>query len=81
MRQMHQSFALCSRLVYKEAIAEGEVLRILQEGRGSFFDPAILDLFFKDLEAMREIQSRYVEREEDNDPFKNLDRVIIREEE
>ncbi|MCX5910225.1 MAG: GAF domain-containing protein [Deltaproteobacteria bacterium] len=73
--------ALCSRRVYKEAMAEGEVLRILQEGRGSFFDPAILELFFKDLEAMREIQSRYVEREEDNDPFKNLDRVIIREEE
>jgi putative two-component system response regulator len=71
--------ALSSKRVYKEALAEEDVLRILKEGRGLFFDPDLLDVFLKDLEAMREIQHRYADREEDYDTFKNLDRVIIEE--
>lgn len=73
--------ALSSKRVYKEALAEDEVLRILREGRGSFFDPKILDIFLDNLEAVHKIQSRYVDREEDFDKFKNLDRLVIEEEE
>ncbi|MBM4332927.1 MAG: GAF domain-containing protein [Deltaproteobacteria bacterium] len=73
--------ALSSKRVYKEALAEDDVLRILREGRGSFFDPKILDIFLDNLEAVRKIQSRYMDREEDFDKFKNLNRLVIEEEE
>jgi putative two-component system response regulator len=69
--------ALSSRRVYKEALPENEVLRILEEGRGVFFDPEILPLFLDRLEEAREIQSRYGDRPEDFDKFRNLDQVAI----
>ncbi len=37
--------ALSSRRPYKEPLPPEEVLRILQEGRGSHFDPVVLDVF------------------------------------
>jgi putative two-component system response regulator len=57
--------ALSSRRVYKEPLPEGEVLTLLEEGRGKLFDPSLLDLFFRNFEAIREIQRRFSEREED----------------
>jgi HD-GYP domain-containing protein (c-di-GMP phosphodiesterase class II) len=72
--------ALSSRRVYKEALPENEVLRILEEGRGVFFDPEILPLFLDRLEEAREIQSRYGDRPEDFDKFRNLNQVSIEEE-
>ena len=69
--------ALSSRRVYKEALPENEVLRILEEGRGVFFDPEILPLFLDRLEEAREIQSRYGDAPEDFDKFRNLDQVAI----
>lgn len=72
--------ALSSKRVYKEALEEKEVLKILQEGRGSFFDPHILDVFLDHLEEVREIKKRYQDREEDFHQFGNLDRLIIEEE-
>jgi putative two-component system response regulator len=73
--------ALSSKRVYKEAMAEVEVLRILEEGRGSIFDPAMLDVFLGRLDAVREIRSRYADREEDFDKFRNLNSLEIEEEE
>jgi len=72
--------ALSSRRVYKEAFPENEVLRILEEGRGVFFDPEILNLFLDRLGEAREIQSRYDDRPEDFEKFRNLDQVGIEEE-
>ena len=37
--------ALISKRVYKAAIAFSEVHKIMQEGRGSHFDPDIIDNF------------------------------------
>ncbi len=37
--------ALSSKRPYKEALAPAEVLRLLGEGRGTHFDPGILDVF------------------------------------
>ena len=71
--------ALSSRRVYKEALPENEVIRILEEGRGSFFDPEILALFLERLEEVRGIQSRYGDAPEDFDKFRNLDRIVIEE--
>ena len=72
--------ALSSKRVYKEALTEEEVLCILAEGQGTFFDPMILDAFLKRIEAMREIQARFADREEDFIKFRNLDHLVIEEE-
>lgn len=69
--------ALSSKRVYKEALEEKEVLKILQEGRGSFFDPQILDIFLAHFTEVREIKNRYQDHEADFDQFHNLDRLII----
>ena len=37
--------ALCSRRPYKEPLPFAQVMRVLQDGRGSHFDPAVLDMF------------------------------------
>ena len=71
--------ALSSRRVYKEALPENDVLRLLEEGRGVFFDPEILALFFERLGEVREIQGRYGDAPEDFDKFRNLDRIVIEE--
>ncbi len=42
--------ALRSDRVYRKALPEDEVMRILREGRGTQFDPAILDVFLGMLE-------------------------------
>jgi len=51
--------ALSSKRVYKDAHSEGEVLGLLEEGRGSFFDPQLVDVFLARLGEIREIQDRY----------------------
>ena len=58
---------------------EEEVLCILGEGQGSFFDPNILDIFFRRLDTVREIRDHYVDRAEDFDKFRNLDYLMIEE--
>ncbi len=72
--------ALSSKRVYKEAIAEDKVLRILTEGRRSIFDPMIMDVFLSHLNEVREIKERYADREEDFDKFRNLNSLEIEEE-
>ena len=71
--------ALSSKRVYKEALAEPEVLRILEEGRGTFFDPEILEVFLGHLPGVREIKERYRDREEDFDKFRNASSLEIEE--
>ena len=72
--------ALSSKRVYKEAMPEAEVLRILNEGRGTHFDPAILDVFLGGLEEVRTIKDRHSDREEDFDKLRNLDSTEADEE-
>ncbi len=71
--------ALSSKRVYKAPLPEEEVLCILGEGRGSFFDPDLLDLFFRDIAAMREIQRSYSDREKELDQFKSPARLVNEE--
>jgi putative two-component system response regulator len=72
--------ALSSKRVYKEALSEEEVLCILAEGQGTFFDPMILDTFLKRIEAMREIRARFADQDEDFSKFRNLDHLVIEDE-
>jgi putative two-component system response regulator len=47
--------ALSHKRHYKDAWPEEKVVQILQEGRGTHFDPKILDLFLENLDTMRAI--------------------------
>ncbi|MEW5735415.1 MAG: HD domain-containing phosphohydrolase [Thermodesulfobacteriota bacterium] len=51
--------ALCSRRVYKEPWPETEVLKALEEGAGTQFDPELMEMFFSRLDVVRAIRARY----------------------
>ena len=53
--------ALSTRRSYKPAFPREKCFAILEEGRGTHFDPQILDAFFAAREAIVEIQIRYAE--------------------
>lgn len=53
--------ALINRRVYKEAFPIEEAMRILREGRGTHFDPDILDAFLEIEDEFRGIASRYAD--------------------
>ena len=51
--------ALTSKRPYKEPFSEEKTLAIMAEGRGSHFDPEVLDIFMKNLDEIRFIKSKY----------------------
>lgn len=57
--------ALISRRVYKEPIEHDEAVRLIVEGRGSHFDPDIVDAFVTIADSFRAISRAYAD-EEDN---------------
>ncbi len=57
--------ALISRRVYKPAFAVEEAIRIILEGRGSHFDPDVVDAFVSHLEDFRGVAARYSDHEGD----------------
>ena len=57
--------ALISRRVYKAPISHQKAIAILQEGRGTHFDPDLLDLFISSQDTMQAIAMRYQEDEDE----------------
>ncbi|MEO1525121.1 MAG: HD domain-containing phosphohydrolase [Planctomycetota bacterium] len=53
--------ALSSERPYKAAFPREKCFRILEEGRGSHFDPEVLDAFFRRTDEITSIQLRYAE--------------------
>ena len=53
--------ALTSDRVYKRAMALGKALDILREGRGTHFDPELLDLFLSSFDSVVAIKSQYAD--------------------
>ncbi len=51
--------ALCSERPYKPAFPEDRCLAIIAEGRGTHFDPAVVDAFFASLDEIRAIRHRW----------------------
>ncbi len=51
--------ALSCKRVYKEAWDKEKVLETIREGRGTHFDPDIVDAFFESLDVIESIQKRY----------------------
>ncbi len=56
--------ALTHDRVYRPAMTESEALAILEEGRGTHFDPRLLDLFMSLLPEMRAIAEALTDDEE-----------------
>ena len=50
--------ALTHDRVYRKALPESEALAILEQGRGTHFDPNMLDAFFRALPVIRELAAR-----------------------
>ena len=53
--------ALVNDRVYRAALPEPEALAIMQDGRGSHFDPGIFDLFLARLPEIRAIRDRFAD--------------------
>ncbi|MEE9273782.1 MAG: HD domain-containing phosphohydrolase, partial [bacterium] len=53
--------ALTSKRPYKEAFPNEEAFSILREGRGTHFDPTVIDAFFENVDEIEDIQKRYQE--------------------
>jgi adenylate cyclase len=51
--------ALVTKRVYKDAMSHEEALKIILDGRGSHFDPDVVDAFLESGEEFREISTRY----------------------
>jgi response regulator RpfG family c-di-GMP phosphodiesterase len=51
--------ALLSKRVYKEAWTEEDTFKVFREGRGTQFDPELIDVFFSAIDAMRSIRRQH----------------------
>ncbi|WP_119966265.1 response regulator [Simplicispira lacusdiani] len=56
--------ALISERVYKRAFSHEEAVRIIQDGRGSHFDPDLVDSFMELSEEFRQIALRFADGEQ-----------------
>jgi putative two-component system response regulator len=57
--------ALISRRVYKEGMPHAKAVEIIREGRGTHFDPDMVDAFLELAETFREIASRFADSDQD----------------
>ncbi len=57
--------ALISRRVYKEGMPHEEAVQIIIEGRGTHFDPDIVDAFLMLQDDFKRIAEKYVDSDED----------------
>jgi putative two-component system response regulator len=64
--------ALTHDRVYRPAMSQGEVLRIMREGRGMHFDPRLLDIFMSLLPEMNAIAEAVFDDEEGGVPENSL---------
>jgi response regulator RpfG family c-di-GMP phosphodiesterase/signal transduction histidine kinase len=58
--------ALSSKRPYKEAFPLEKCLKIMEDGRGTHFDPTVLDAFFNSLDDI--LRFRKIHAEDDGDP-------------
>jgi len=71
--------ALTSKRVYKAQLPEDQALKIMKEGRGTHFDPEMLDCFFDSIDDVSEIRSRYEDKAEDIDRLKEVENEDLKE--
>ncbi len=57
--------ALISRRVYKEGMPHQQAASIIAQGRGSHFDPDVVDAFFQIEQTFVAIAQRYLDSDQD----------------
>ena len=57
--------ALISRRVYKEGMSHEKAVSIIVEGRGTHFDPDMVDAFVSLQEEFKAIAARYADSDDD----------------
>ncbi len=57
--------ALISRRVYKEGMPHEKAVQIMVEGRGSHFDPDVLDAFLAIVDKFKEIAAKFSDSDAD----------------
>ena len=69
--------ALISRRVYKDGMPHDKAVSIIVEGKGSHFDPDMVDAFIEIQEEFRAIAQRYADSDADMEKKKEqLDRQL-----
>jgi putative two-component system response regulator len=56
--------ALTSKRPYKEAFSVEKSIRIISEGRGSHFDPEVVDAFFSIQDTILDIKAQYRDKDD-----------------
>ena len=64
--------ALASDRPYKKAFPIEKIVEIMEEGRGQFFDPRLLQLFMDNLQQFIQIRESLKDHQEDVDPLMEL---------
>ena len=62
--------ALVTKRVYKPPFSHGKALSIMREGRGTHFDPQVLDIFLEISESFREIAIAFADYEEEREALR-----------
>src|SRR5208337_1484774 len=57
--------AIISERVYKAAVPHPAAVRLMERGRGTHFDPDVLDAFLAAAEEFREVAARFKDSERD----------------
>lgn len=65
--------ALTSARVYKDAIDIPEAVRIIRAGRGTQFDPAVVDAFLRRLDAVRALHAELAESAARDDALERIE--------
>lgn len=60
--------ALVGKRVYKPAMSHANAVEIIREGRGSQFDPQVIDVFLETLDAFEDVAQRYSDGVEESAP-------------
>lgn len=71
--------ALISRRVYKEPMGHEKAIGIMREGRGTHFDPEILDAFLEIKESFLEVALRYADSDDELERKKEQLSLFARE--
>lgn len=68
--------ALTHDRVYRKALPESEALAILEQGRGTHFDPNMLDAFFRALPVIRELAARESDPDMEHEGFGTAEALL-----
>lgn len=70
--------ALSSKRVYKPPMPEEKVISILKEGKGTHFDPVLIELLLENMKKIAEIREEFSDKESDYDNFLNIKTIDLK---